>query len=54
MTKVPARWRKSSFSAQQTDCVEVAGSLAAVRDTKNPNVMLTVDVRALVRVLREG
>ncbi|TDV46193.1 DUF397 domain-containing protein [Actinophytocola oryzae] len=33
-----ARWRKSSFSGAQNDCVElvVAGIGAAVRDSKNP------------------
>jgi hypothetical protein len=31
-------WRKSSFSASETDCVEVAWPAggAAVRDSKNP------------------
>lgn len=33
-------WRKSSWSAQRTDCVEVGrtgNAGAAVRDTKDPN-----------------
>ncbi|HYQ64085.1 DUF397 domain-containing protein [Actinophytocola sp.] len=32
------RWRKSSFSGAQNDCVElvVRGAGAAVRDSKNP------------------
>ena len=32
------RWRKSSFSGTNADCVEVAHApeLAAVRDSKNP------------------
>lgn len=30
------RWRKSSYSAQETDCIEVADTLKAVRDSKNP------------------
>lgn len=29
------RWRKSSRSGANTDCVEVANSLDAVRDSKN-------------------
>lgn len=33
--EVPGRWRKSSFSAQDTECVEVAYD-GAVRDSKNP------------------
>jgi len=37
MTAQPAGWRKSSRSAQETDCVEVGrvGDQAAVRDSKN-------------------
>lgn len=31
------RWRKSSYSSNQESCVEVADSLDAVRDSKNPN-----------------
>lgn len=34
MTTVP-RWRKSSRSGQESNCVEVANT-AAVRDSKNP------------------
>lgn len=30
-------WRKSSYSVAQNDCVEVCGSLNAVRDSKNPD-----------------
>lgn len=30
-------WRKSSYSANTTDCVEVHGSLTLVRDSKNPH-----------------
>jgi hypothetical protein len=35
-----AEWRKSSYSGQQGNCVEVARNLAgivAVRDSKNPD-----------------
>ena len=37
MTVQPSRWRKSSYTHQQTACVEVGrlGSGAAVRDSKN-------------------
>ncbi len=37
LPQTPGNWRKSSRSAQQTDCVEVGrvGDGAAVRDTKD-------------------
>lgn len=28
-------WRKSSYSANTTDCIEVHGSLTLIRDSKN-------------------
>jgi hypothetical protein len=34
--EVPRKWRKSSRSAEQTDCVELASD-GAVRDSKNPH-----------------
>lgn len=48
------KWRKSTFSAPEGDCVEVRGDLAAVQDTKNRGAVLTVDVRALVAAVRSG
>jgi hypothetical protein len=30
------KWRKSSYSTAQNDCVEVHSSLGALRDSKNP------------------
>jgi hypothetical protein len=51
---VPVSWRKSSYSAQETNCVEVAGTLSAVRDSKNPASVLVLDIRALVSALRSG
>jgi hypothetical protein len=32
----PHRWRKSSRSVNGSECVEVAHTLDAVRDSKNP------------------
>jgi hypothetical protein len=42
-------WRKSSFSDLGNGCVEVARTLGAVRDSKNPDgPVLSVDARGLV------
>jgi hypothetical protein len=31
-----ARWRKSSYSGQESACVELAHTMDALRDSKNP------------------
>lgn len=50
-----ARWRKSSASGGEgTECVELASSLGAVRDSKNPTAILPVDVRRLVTAVKAG
>lgn len=54
MTNVPPRWRKSSQSAAEADCVELSDDLGAVRDSKHPASVLTVDVRTFVTMLRDG
>jgi hypothetical protein len=54
MTNVPSGWRKSSFSATQTDCVEVARTLRKVRDSKNPSGEINGDVSALASRVRAG
>ena len=42
-------WRKSSFSGDSGDCVEVRQDLAALRDSKNPaGPELSVDLARLV------
>jgi hypothetical protein len=48
------RWKKSSASGQETDCVELANTLDAARDTKNPSVVLKADVKTLVSMLRDS
>jgi hypothetical protein len=49
-------WRKSSFSnGQGGACVEVAGSLGAVRDSKNPGgPVLRADLAPLLRAIKSG
>jgi Domain of unknown function (DUF397) len=47
------RWRKSSFSANADQCVEVAGSLDAVRDSKAAGQVLAVpEFRQLIRHIK--
>lgn len=43
-------WRKSSKSADAGSCVEVRHDLAAIRDSKNPDVVLSVRREALSRL----
>lgn len=47
------RWRKSSHSGNQ-DCIEISHNLDAVRDTKHPAALLTVDIGRLLDALRNG
>jgi hypothetical protein len=49
-------WRKSSFSGSNGgSCVEVAGSLRSLRDSKNPSgPVLTGRVDLLIRKLKSG
>jgi hypothetical protein len=51
----PHRWRKSSHSGTESNCVELAGTLDRVRDSKNPGgPSLRVDVVALLGAVRSG
>lgn len=49
-----ATWRTSSLSGgQNNDCVELVGTLDAVRDSKNPDgPVLRVDLRGLLAAVR--
>jgi hypothetical protein len=51
---IEACWRKSSHSGNEGACVEVDGDLHQLRDSKNPSVVLTADVRSLVALVRTG
>ena len=49
------RWRKSTRSGQQTNCVEVAHTLDRVRDSKHPEgPALRIDALALIQLVRAG
>ena len=49
------RWRKSSRSGQEGACVEVAHTLDALRDSKNPGgPVLRGELRALLTAVRDG
>jgi hypothetical protein len=51
-----AVFRKSSYSSESGQaCVEVVGTLDAVRDSKNPaGPVLRVDLPALLTAIRSG
>lgn len=49
-----ARWKRSSYSGAQSDCVEMSHHLNAARDSKNPEVALRVNVRRLLDAVKEG
>lgn len=49
------RWIKSSYTNANGACVELATTLDAVRDSKDPNgPVLRLDVRRLVRAVKGG
>lgn len=55
MTYGPDRWRRSSYSSSGTNCVELAGTLDQLRDSKNPaGPVLHVDVVALIADIKAG
>lgn len=48
-------WFKSSYSAQQSNCVELAEDLDGIRDSKDPDgSRLKVDARSLIRAVKAG
>lgn len=54
MQQEPLRFRKSTRSGGQSDCVEVAHTLRHIRDSKNSvgPYLHGVDVTALIAMLR--
>jgi hypothetical protein len=48
-----SEWRKSSRSNNGTDCIEIAGTLDRLRDSKNPNgPILHANIAALIDALK--
>ncbi len=48
-------WFKSSYSAQQSNCVELTHNLDGIRDSKDPDrSRLKVDARTLIRAVKDG
>ncbi|WP_291412648.1 DUF397 domain-containing protein [Actinophytocola sp.] len=54
MHQEPLRFRKSTRSGGQSECVEIGHTLRHLRDSKNPTGPLLdgVDVAALIRAAR--
>lgn len=49
-----SRWRKSSRSHAETACVELAHTLDAVRDSKNPTTVLDAHLGTLIATAKAG
>jgi hypothetical protein len=48
-------WRKASFSISNSQCVELTGTLDAIRDSKAVSQVLTVrGIPQLVRHVKDG
>jgi hypothetical protein len=55
MTPPATRWRKSSHSGQDTNCVELAHTGNSVRDSKNPSgPHLTIGTHGLLAAVKTG
>ena len=55
MNETNTAWRKSSRSGSQSNCVELVGTLDAVRDSKNPDgPVLRVELGALLTAIKES
>lgn len=47
-----AVWRRSSYSGENGNCLEIREDLCAVRDSKNPTAVLETTPEALARFMR--
>lgn len=48
-------WRKSSFSGNSGNCVQIRQDLLAIRDSKNPSgPMLATDLSGLLATAKAG
>lgn len=55
MTNGPHRWRKSSYSSSDPNCVELAGTLDRIRDSKHPTgPTLRIDLTAFLTTIKAG
>ncbi len=53
MIDEPLRFKKASYSAGQSACLEVAHTLGQVRDSKTPNgPTLRADIHALITAVK--
>jgi len=49
------QWRKASYSTESTTCVEIAGTLDRIRDSKNPDgPALPGDIVALIHAVKSA
>lgn len=50
------RWRKSSHSGEEGNCVELAHTPGAIRDSKNPTgpILPVPDLPAFLREIKRG
>lgn len=53
MKTVPERWRKSTRSGQDTNCVELS-NLDSIRDSKNPSGPALPGAVAMVAAVKAG
>ncbi|MER5393642.1 DUF397 domain-containing protein [Saccharopolyspora sp. NPDC002686] len=51
----PVQWCKSSYSGQETHCVELSSPRGLIRDSKDPEgPVLSVDITGFLRAVKAG